>query len=66
MKEISLDKTPKQTKPSTVTSKTTKPSLISKIITIFCNDITNLFFRKKQTNQEWEDYKRFCELARKK
>lgn len=67
MKEVSLKpKTTTSPQNITTTQKTVKQPMLIKAIGIIKSDLVNLIKRKKQTDQEWEDYKRFCELARKK
>lgn len=65
MKEIQISK-PKEKKATGPEKppKILKASAFSKLASVVCEDIRGLVHRKKQTDQEWEDYKRFCKLAR--
>lgn len=65
MKEILISK-PKENK-TTVPNKPPKilrPSIFSRIASVIIGDVVGFVRRKRQTDMEWEDYKKFCELAR--
>lgn len=43
-----------------------RESLITKIIAIVKTDIHNLISPNKIRDEDWENYKRFCEMAKQK
>ncbi len=70
MKEINLGKKRVSVKQQALLSKPRKETFVSKMVGVVIDDIKNLVLRKEvligETPEGWEDYQRFCELARKK
>lgn len=70
MKEIVVSTGTSATRQEPIKRKPLKTPLIKKVLDIIADDLHAFISRRKlvieQEPDGWEDYKRFCELARKK